>query len=44
MRMMFLDHETSVGSEEEASVSTAEENKDWCAAFWRRRLMLTQTP
>jgi predicted ester cyclase len=27
MRMMFLDHETSVGSEEEASVSTAEENK-----------------
>ena len=25
--MMFLDHETSVGSEEEATVSSAEENK-----------------
>jgi ketosteroid isomerase-like protein len=25
--MMFLDHETSVGSEEEALVSSAEENK-----------------
>jgi predicted ester cyclase len=27
MRMMFLDYETSVGSEEEATVSSAEENK-----------------